>query len=47
MGRTGRARRIKFYKKDSTGIITKYTHPNIKGKLYYSHYDECTFGIKK
>ena len=47
MGRAGRAKRIKFYKKDSMGIITKYTHPDIKEELYYSHHDGCTFGIKK
>ena len=29
------------------GIITKCTHPDIKGKLYYSHHDGCTFGINK
>ena len=29
------------------GIIAKCTHPNIKGKLCYSHNDGCTFGIKK
>ena len=29
------------------GIITKYIHPDIKGELYYSHHDGCTFGIKK
>ena len=47
MGRAGRTRRIKFYKKDSMGIITKCTHPSIKEELYYSHHDGCTFGIKK
>ena len=29
------------------GIITKCTHPDIKGELYCSHHDGCTFGIKK
>ena len=43
MGRADRASRIKFYKKDSMGIITKYTHHDIKGELYYSHHDGCTF----